>query len=221
MVLRTRNSPGLTRALRCRWFAITSTSARTVVAGSRRFYPPCAVRRARCRAWGPSAIAPVPPMVRLLAPEDAPQWGLQHLDLVGHPDRAGLDHPRADTTVPFEGLRHARFGKAFYIPANRACPQVLEEHLPHTESLAASQGFQAYTSGDDVAPVLAVLHAHAGLSLDFVEVLGRDEGRFADPAEAAPVPGARAVAVTLQAATFERGGRPNALHLRTSHRSKE
>jgi hypothetical protein len=59
------------------------------------------------------------------------------------------------------------------------------------------------------------------LSLDIVEVLGRDEGRFADPAEAAPVPGTGAVAVTLQAATLERGGRPNALHLRTSSRRKE
>ena len=37
---------------------------------------------------------------------------------------------------------------------------------------------------------------HAGLPLDVVEVLGGDEGYFADPAEAAPVSGPGTIAVT-------------------------
>jgi hypothetical protein len=55
--------------------------------------------------------------------------------------------------------------------------------------------------------VLAVLHSHACLSLDVVEVLGGDEGYFADPAEATPVPGPGTIAVTLQTATLESTGR--------------
>src|SRR3712207_164880 len=67
----------------------------------------------------------------------------------------------------------------------------------------------------------SVLYTHAGLSFDLVEVFGCDEGYFADPAEAAPVPGSATVAVTLQTATFECSGRLNTLHLCTSFRSKE
>src|SRR5919112_4562633 len=107
---------------------------------------------------------------------------------------------------------HTRFGQAFYVAAYRARPPILERNLPDAEPLATSQGLQAYPSGNDVAPVLAFLHPYAGLSLDVVEVLGCDEGYFADPAEAAPVSGTGAVAVTLQAAASESGGRLDALH---------
>src|SRR3712207_3284478 len=147
--------------------------------------------------------------------------GLQHLNHVAHPDRAVFDYPRADTTTTLQGLRHTRFGKTFDVAADRARPPVIEDNLPDEEPLATSRGLQAYPSGDDVAPVLAVLHTDAGLSLDIVEVLGCDEGYFADPAEAAPVPGPCTVAITLQTATFERGSRLNALHLCTSFRRKE
>ena len=100
----------------------------------------------------------------------------QDLDLVAHPDRAGLNYPRADATPTLEGSRHARFGEAPDVPADGARPPVLERRLPDAEPLPASQGLQARSPGDDVAPVLAVLHAYAGLAFDGVEVLGRDEG---------------------------------------------
>src|ERR687898_556863 len=64
------------------------------------------------------------------------------------------------------------------VEATAAMPLVGDH--PDTEPLAASQGLQAYPSGDDVTPVLAILHTHAGLSLHVVEVLGCDEGYFAD-----------------------------------------
>src|SRR5215204_2285812 len=147
--------------------------------------------------------------------------GLQHLNLFSHPDRAVFDYPCADATTTLQGLRHTRFGKALDIPADRARPPILERSLPDTEPLAASQGLQAYPPGDDVAPVLAILYTHAGLSFDIVEVLGCDEGYFADPAEAAPVPGAGTVAVTLEATAFENGGHLDTLHLCTTFRSKE
>jgi hypothetical protein len=98
---------------------------------------------------------------------------------------------------------------------------VLEYNLPSTEPLATSQGLKAYPSGDDVAPVLAVLHTHPGLSLDIVEVFGCDEGYFADLAEAAPVSGTGTVAITLQTAAFESGSRLDTLHLCTTFQSKE
>ena len=88
-----------------------------------------------------------------------------------------------------------------------ARPPVFEDNVPYTEPLTTSQGLQAYPPGDDVAPVLAVLHTDCGLSFDVIEVLGRDEGYFADPAEAAPVSGPGTVAITLQTATFECSGR--------------
>src|SRR3954469_10019261 len=113
---------------------------------------------------------------------------LQHLNLVAHPDRAVFDYPRADTTATLQGLRHARFGKPFDVPADRVRPPVLERDLPDAEALATSQGLPACAPRDDVAPVLTVLHAHSGLLLDVVEVLGSDECYFADPAEVAPVP---------------------------------
>jgi hypothetical protein len=69
--------------------------------------------------------------------------------------------------------------------------------------------------------MLAVLHTHAVLSFDIVEVFGCDEGYFTNPAEAAPVPGFGTLAITLQTATFECGGRLNAPHLCTSFRRKE
>src|ERR687889_1957677 len=116
---------------------------------------------------------------------------------------------------------HTRFGQAFYVAAYRARPPILERNLPNAEPLATSQGLQAYPSGNDVAPVLAFLRPYTGLSLDVVEVLCGDEGYFADPAEAAPVSGTGAVAVTLQTATFECGGCLNTLHLCTTFRSKE
>src|SRR5918999_5157367 len=116
---------------------------------------------------------------------------------------------------------HTRFGKPFDVPADRAGPPVLERNLPDAEPLATSQGLKAYPSGNDVAPVLAFHHPYAGLSLDVVEVLGCDEGYFADPAEAAPVPGPGTIAITLQTATFERCGHLDALHLCTTFRSNE
>jgi hypothetical protein len=69
--------------------------------------------------------------------------------------------------------------------------------------------------------VLAFLHTHPGLSLDVLEILCGDEGYFADPAEAGPVPGPGTIAVTLQTATVKCGGRVNAPHLCTSFRSQE
>jgi hypothetical protein len=128
-----------------------------------------------------------------------PLWalvgGLQHLDLVGHPERAVLYYPRADTTATLKSLRHTRFGKTLDVPADRARPSVLERDLPDTEPLAAPQGLQAYPSGDNVAPVLAVANADARLFLYGFEVLGRYEGDLARPAEAGPVSGAFAIAV--------------------------
>ncbi len=52
-------------------------------------------------------------------------------------------------------------------------PSVLEDNFFDTEPLAASQGLQAYPSGDDVAPVLAIADADARLLLHEVEVLCR------------------------------------------------
>src|SRR3712207_8053484 len=65
----------------------------------------------------------------------------------------------------------------------------------------------------------SVLYTHAGLSFDLVEVFGCDEGYFADPAEAAPVPGSATVAVTLQTATFEdrKSTRLNSSHANISY----
>src|SRR5215211_7094922 len=123
--------------------------------------------------------------------------GLHYLNLVAHPDRAVFDNARAYTTATLQSLGHTRLGKAFDMPADRAWPSVLERNLPDTEPLATSQGLQAYPSSNDVAPVLAFLHPYAGRSLDVVEVLCRDEGYFADPAEAAPVSGSGTIAVTL------------------------
>src|SRR3712207_2941586 len=83
----------------------------------------------------------------------SPLWtllsGLQHLNLVAHPDRAVFDHPRADTTTTLQGLRHTRFGKTFDVSADRARPPIIEDNLPDTEPLATSQGLQAYPPGDD------------------------------------------------------------------------
>src|SRR5919112_1104877 len=147
--------------------------------------------------------------------------GLQHLDLVAHPDRAFIHYPRADTTATLQCLRHTWFGKSLDVPADRAWPSVFEDNLSNAKPLAASQSLQAHPSNDDVASVLTVLDPHAGLSLDVVEVLRRDKSHFAYPAETAPVPGPHAVAIALQAAAYEGFGRRNAPHLRTSFRSKE
>jgi hypothetical protein len=69
--------------------------------------------------------------------------------------------------------------------------------------------------------VFAVHYTHTSLSFDIVEVLGGDEGYLAHPAEAAPMSGPSAVAVILQTAAFEGGGRTYALNLCTTFRSKE
>src|SRR5215210_1555566 len=59
------------------------------------------------------------------------------------------------------------------------------------------------------------------LAFDVVEVLGCDEGYFAEPTEAAPVPGAGTVAITLEAAAFEGGRHLYAFHPCTTFWSKE
>jgi hypothetical protein len=69
--------------------------------------------------------------------------------------------------------------------------------------------------------VFTVLYTHTSLSFDIVEVLGCHEGYLAHPAEAAPMSGPSAVAVILQTAAFESGGRLYALYLCTTFRSKE
>jgi hypothetical protein len=71
---------------------------------------------------------------------DGTRRALQQVNLVAYPDRAILDHPRADTTATLWGLRHTRFGKPLDVPADRARPPVLERNLPDAESLATSQG---------------------------------------------------------------------------------
>src|SRR3712207_5383048 len=83
-----------------------------------------------------SSFAPLPLWALLI--------GLQHLNLVAHPERAVFDYPRADTTTTLQGLRHTRLGKTLNVPADRARPPVLEDDLPNTEPLATSQGLQAY-----------------------------------------------------------------------------
>jgi hypothetical protein len=69
--------------------------------------------------------------------------------------------------------------------------------------------------------VFTVLYTHTSLSFDIVEVHGCHEGYLAHPAEAAPMSGPSAVAVILQTAAFESGGRLYALYLCTTFRSKE
>src|SRR3954447_22206148 len=145
----------------------------------------------------------------------------KQLNVIAHLNRAAFGYPRADTTTSLQSLRHIWLGKAFDVPTDRAQPSILEYNLPDTEPLATSQGFQAYPPSDDVAPVLAVLHTNSSLSFDVVEVLGCDEGHFADPTEAAPVPGPGTVAITLQTAAFESCGHLDTLHLCTTFRSKE
>jgi len=69
--------------------------------------------------------------------------------------------------------------------------------------------------------VLVVVRTHADLPFDLVEGLGRNESYLADPAEAVPVPGTGAVAVVLQAAAFEGGGRPDAYYPCAARRGEE
>src|SRR5829696_9065405 len=148
-------------------------------------------------------------------------WRLQQLNLVAHLNRAACDHACTDATATLQRLRHTHLGKALDVPADRVWPSVLERNLPDTEPLATSHSLQIYTSDDDIAPVLAIDHTHSGLSFDVVEVLGRDEGYFADPTEAAPVTSAFTVTVTLEAAAFQGGGRLDTLHLRPAFRCEE
>jgi hypothetical protein len=85
--------------------AITSTSARTVVARSRRSEGPCAVRRRWVPREPTSILVGQTREVTMRCPGLIPHnlglsWtGLQHLDLVAHPDHAGLYHPCAGTAT--------------------------------------------------------------------------------------------------------------------------
>jgi hypothetical protein len=64
--------------------------------------------------------------------------------------------------------------------------------------------------------VLAVADADARLLLDGVEVFCRYQGDLAHPAEAGPVSGAFAIAVTSKPAAFDSRDLPDALHRRAS-----
>src|SRR5258705_5826739 len=103
----------------------------------------------------------------------------QELDLVADAHEAAPDHPYADAApAGGQGPGHPRLGQTLDVAARRAGAVVGEGRLADPEG-APDQRPQVDAPGDDVAPVLPVLHGHAGGGRDVVEVLAPDQRHLA------------------------------------------
>src|SRR5258708_31745327 len=111
---------------------------------------------------------------------------VQELALVADAHEAALDHPYADTApAGGQGPGHPRLGQTLDVAARRAGAVIGEGRLADPEG-APDQRSQVNAPGDDVAPVLPVLHGHAGGGPDVVEGLALYQRHLA-PVDVRPV----------------------------------
>ena len=136
----------------------------------------------------------------------------EHDDVVMDSNRTALYDPGTDATASFERPCHSGLGQPLYVPADRAWPYVLKGRPADPEPPKQAQVPEVYAAEDYVAPVLAVADADARLLLYGVEILCSYQGDLAHPAEAGPVSGALAIAVSCEPAPCDSRNLPDALH---------